>query len=227
MPLAIGMLLYPNLTQLDLSGPFEVLSRLSDTTVHLVWKTMAPVRSDSGLSILPTVTIADCPPLDVILAPGGPGQVALMDDELILDFLTRRGAQARYVTSVCTGSLLLGAAGLLRGYKATCHWMSHDQLAAFGAEPVRARVVVDRNRITGGGVTAGIDFGLQVAAMLRGDEEAKRIQLQLEYDPAPPFQAGSPETAGPELEAAIRERSRSLLTARRAATLRAKARLGL
>src|SRR5437763_10757718 len=112
-----------------------------------------------------------------------------MDDQLVLDFLARQGAQARYVTSVCTGSLLLGAAGLLKGYKATCHWMSHDQLPALGAEPVKARVVIDRNRVTGGGVTAGIDFGLALAALLRGEHEAKRIQLQIEYNPAPPFTA--------------------------------------
>jgi cyclohexyl-isocyanide hydratase len=171
------------------------------------------------------MTIADCPALDVLLVPGGPGQVDAMDDELVLDFLRRQGSQASYVTSVCTGSLLLGAAGLLDGYSAACHWMSRDQLEALGARPSGERVAIDRNRITGGGVTAGIDFGLALAALLRGRHEAERIQLQLEYNPAPPFSAGSPESAGPELEEEVRRGAEGMLSARRAATLRAKARL--
>ncbi|MGD0015357.1 MAG: DJ-1/PfpI family protein [Bryobacteraceae bacterium] len=219
------MLLYPKLTQLDLTGPFEVFSRMSNTQVHLLWKTRDPVMSDGGLALLPTMTLDECPQLDVVFVPGGAGQTALMDDTAVLGFLAKHGATARYVTSVCTGSLVLGAAGLLKGCKAACHWMSRDQLALLGAIPVAERVVVDGNRITGGGVTAGIDFGLNLAALLRGEAEAKRIQLQMEYDPEPPFDAGSPESAGPELVAALKKRLEPFLAARREATLRAQAKL--
>jgi cyclohexyl-isocyanide hydratase len=219
------MLLYPNLTQLDLTGPFEVLSRLPETKTHLVWKTREPVSSDTGMTLLPSVTFGECPALDILFAPGGRGQVPLMDDLEVLDFLSKQGAAARYVTSVCTGSLLLGGAGLLRGYRAACHWMSRDQLVLLGAIPVAERVVVDRNRITGGGVTAGIDFALTLAALLRGENAARTIQLAMEYDPQPPFAAGSPERAGPELTEALRKRVEPLTAARLAATLRAKARL--
>ena len=145
------------------------------------------------------MTLQKCPALDVVFVPGGPGQIELMQDITVLKFLRQQGAKARYVTSVCTGALLLGAAGLLKGYQATTHWLFHDQLAQFGATPTKGRVVVDRNRITGGGVTAGIDFALTLAAELRSVEIAKRIQLGLEYDPAPPFNSGSPETADPEM----------------------------
>lgn len=219
------MLLFPRLTQLDLTGPFEVLSQLSNTQVHLLWKTREPVRSATGMSILPTMTLDECPLLDVLFVPGGPGQVELMDDAAVLEFLAKQGGQARYLTSVCTGSLLLGAAGLLKGYRAACHWMAREELALLGAIPVAERVVVDRNRISGGGVTAGIDFGLSLAAILRGETEAKAIQLAMEYNSAPPFRSGSPELAGPELVAALKKRREPFSTARRAATLRAKARL--
>lgn len=195
----IGFLLYPGLTQLDLSGPFEILSRLPDTETHLVWKDLNLVKSDTSLQLQPTVTIQDCPALDVIFVPGGPGQIELMQDEVVLDFLKQQGTNARYVTSVCTGALLLGAAGLLKGYQATTHWLFHDQLAQFGATATKGRVVADRNRITGGGVTAGIDFALTLAAELRSADIAKSIQLELEYNPAPPFNSGCPETADPEL----------------------------
>jgi cyclohexyl-isocyanide hydratase len=157
--------------------------------------------------------------------PGGAGQVAMMDDAAVLEFLAKQGATASFITSVCTGSLVLGAAGLLKGFRAACHWMSRDQLELLGAVPVAERVVVDRNRVTGAGVTAGIDFALRLAAMLRGEAEAKRIQLQMEYDPDPPFQAGSPESAGTELVAALSKRFEPFVTVRREATLRAKARL--
>jgi cyclohexyl-isocyanide hydratase len=219
------MLLYPRLTQLDLTGPFEVFAMLRDARVHLLWKTREPVESATGMSILPTLTLEECPALDVLFVPGGPGQVELMDDEVVLDFLARQGAQARYVTSVCTGSLVLAAAGLLRGYRAACHWMARDDLALLGAIPAAERVVLDRNRITGAGVTAGIDFALTLATLLRGETQAKAIQLALEYDPAPPFEAGSPERAGPELVAALLRHRGRLSVARRAATLRAQARL--
>jgi cyclohexyl-isocyanide hydratase len=202
----IGLLLYPELTQLDLTGPYEVFHRLPGATVHLVWKDLAPVRAQGGLSILPTTTLATCPPLDVICVPGGFGPVALMADEDVLAFLRTHARSARFVTAVCTGSLLLGAAGLLEGYAATTHWGFVDLLAAFGARHVPERVVVDRDRITGGGVTAGIDFALRVAAELAGEEVAKTIQLQLEYNPAPPFQCGHPDVADPALVERVRAR---------------------
>jgi cyclohexyl-isocyanide hydratase len=206
MTLQIGMLLYPRLTQLDLTGPFEVLHRVPDVKVHLVWKDTQPVHSDSGLGMLPTTSFADCPPLDVVFVPGGHGQVALMSDPVVLDFLRRHGRTARYVTSVCTGALVLGAAGLLDGYNAATHWAFVELLPAFGARHVAGRVVVDRNRITGGGVTAGIDFALRLAAELAGEDIAKAIQLGLEYDPAPPFASGHPDVADPALVAQVRAR---------------------
>jgi cyclohexyl-isocyanide hydratase len=206
MTLQIGMLLYPGLTQLDLTGPFEVLHRLPDTRVHLVWKDTQPVRSHSGLGMIPTTSFADCPPLDIVFAPGGTGQIPLMTDTAVLDFLRRHGATAKYVTSVCTGALLLGAAGLLDGYNATTHWAFVELLPALGARHVPGRVVIDRNRITGGGVTAGIDFALHLAAELAGEDIAKAIQLGLEYNPAPPFSSGHPDVADPALVAQLRER---------------------
>jgi cyclohexyl-isocyanide hydratase len=221
----IGMLLYPRLTQLDLTGPYEVLTRVSGARVHLLWKTLDPIKADSGLILTPTMTLAECPGLDVVFVPGGPGQVAMMDDHDVIEFLACQGSGARYVTSVCTGSLLLAAAGLLDGYSAACHWMSRDQLAALGVNVLTDRVVVDRNRITGGGVTAGIDFGLILASLLGSEHEARRIQLQIEYNPAPPFDAGSPETAGPDLVEEVKRQAARMLEARTAATERAKRRI--
>jgi cyclohexyl-isocyanide hydratase len=206
MTLHIGMLLYPGLTQLDLTGPFELMHRIPDARVHLVWKDLAPVRADSGLGLLPTTTFGDCPPLDIVFAPGGNGQRALLADQEVLGFLRDHGRAARYVTSVCTGSLLLGAAGLLDGYAATSHWAFTDLLPLFGARPAPGRVVVDRNRITAGGVTAGIDFGLRLVAEIAGEAYAKGLQLGLEYDPEPPFRSGHPSVADPELVAELRAR---------------------
>lgn len=202
----LGMLLFPGLTALDLTGPFEVFHRIPGATVHLVWKDLQPVRADSGLGLMPTTTLAECPPLDVVVIPGGFGQIPLMEDAEILGWLRVQAQTAKYMTSVCTGSLLLGGAGLLDGYRATSHWAFTELLADYGATFAPGRVVVDRDRITGGGVTAGIDFGLTLAALLAGDEVAKAIQLGLEYNPAPPFQAGHPEVADPELVARVRER---------------------
>ena len=197
-PLEIGMLLYPGLTLLDLIGPQTVFSWFANT--HLVWKTRDLVYSDTGIGMQPTCTFETCPrDLDILFVPGGFGQNQLMADAEVLAFLADRGPKAKYVTSVCSGSLLLGAAGLLKGYKATSHWAARDGLSAFGAIPTDARVVVDRNRITGGGVTAGIDFGLVLLAKLRGDDAAKLTQLAMEYDPEPPFQSGSPKNAGPAI----------------------------
>ena len=224
-PIAIGILIYPNLTQLDATGPAQVLARVPGATVHMIWKTRDPIPTDAGFSIVPNTTFADCPRLDVICVPGGGGQVALMTDPETLDFLRRQAATARYVTSVCTGSLVLGAAGLLKGYRAACHWAWRDMLSDFGAIPVAERVVRDRNRISGGGVTAGIDFGLTVAAELAGEEVAKSIQLVLEYDPQPPFDSGSPEKAGPERVKRLRERLTPMLESRRKANAEAASRL--
>jgi len=210
MTLHIGMLLFPRLTQLDLTGPFEVLHRIPDAKVHLLWETTDPIVADSGLGLVPSMAFADCPPLDVVFVPGGIGQVALMTDDVVLGFLRHHGRTARYVTSVCTGALLLGAAGLLDGYEAATHWAFMDLLPAFGARPVERRVVVDRNRITGGGVTAGIDFGLRLCSELAGDEVARAIQLGLEYDPEPPFRSGHPRVADPVLVAAVRARLAAL-----------------
>jgi cyclohexyl-isocyanide hydratase len=221
----IGLLLFPRLTQLDLTGPFEAFARVPNAKVHLIWKRIEPVVSDVGLIIMPTTTLADCPDLDVICVPGGPGMNELLEDEEILSFVRRQGAQARYVTSVCTGALVLGAAGLLKGYKAATHWASMEFLEAFGATPVKTRVCVDRNRITGGGVTAGIDFGLAVAAQLTDRRTAEKIQLYMEYNPAPPFQAGSPDTAPPEVVSEFKTYVKTMLTKRREAVTRAAARL--
>jgi cyclohexyl-isocyanide hydratase len=180
------------------------------SNIHLVWKTRDLVVADSGIAIQPTCTFDECPRgLDVLFVPGGLGQQPIMGDTEALAFLADRATSAKYVTSVCGGSLLLGAAGLLQGYKATCHWSSREALRMFGAEPVDARVVVDRNRVTGGGVTAGIDFGLVLLAKLRGEELAKLTQLAMEYDPDPPFHAGSPKSAGP----VIVEQAMQLMTA--------------
>jgi cyclohexyl-isocyanide hydratase len=194
----IGFLLFPNVTQLDLTGPAQVLSRVPDARVHLVWKDLQPVVTDVGFSILPTTTFEECPPLNVLCVPGGFGIAEQLTDAGTLDFLRRQGALADYVTSVCNGALVLGAAGLLQGYRSACHWLWRKYLPRFGAEPVAARIVRDRNRISGGGVTAGIDFALALAAELAGDELAKTLQLAFEYDPAPPFDCGTPEKAGPE-----------------------------
>jgi len=202
----IGLLLYPELTQLDLTGPYEVFHRLPDATVHLVWKDTAPVRAQGGLQLVPSTTMAACPALDVVCVPGGFGQIALMSDEVVLDWLRTQAKTARFVTAVCTGSLLLGRAGLLAGYAATSHWAFTELLPAFGARYQPGRVVVDRDRITGGGVTAGIDFALRVAAEICGEDVAKAIQLGLEYNPAPPFTCGHPDVADAALVAQVRAR---------------------
>ncbi|WIM10107.1 DJ-1/PfpI family protein [Enhydrobacter sp.] len=225
VPLHIGILIFPKVTQLDATGPAQMLARVPDARIHMIWKTREPVPTDAGFSIVPNATFADCPQLDLVCVPGGTGQIDLMTDRETLDFLRKQAAGARYVTSVCTGSLVLGAAGLLKGYRSACHWAWRDMLADFGAIPVAERVVRDRNRISGGGVTAGIDFGLAVAAELAGEEVAKSIQLGFEYDPQPPFDCGSPEKAGPERVARMRHQLSGLLEIRRRANDAAAARL--
>lgn len=197
-PVSIAFLLFPNVTQLDLTGPAQVLSRLGNAKLDLVWKTREPVVTDSGFSLLPTATLDEVSQVDILCIPGGFGTLDVIQDPELLAWVRKLGEGADWVTSVCTGSIVLGAAGLLQGYRATSHWASVDQLAFFGATPVRERVVRDRNRMTGGGVTSGIDFALTLVAELRGEAHARFVQLTIEYDPAPPFQSGSPDVANPE-----------------------------
>lgn len=203
----VVMLLFPRLTQLDLTGPFEVFARFPELKLHLVWKTPEPVTDALGLRLVPTDGFATSPRADILFVPGGPGQIDLMDDTATLAFLRFQAEGAAYVTSVCTGSLVLAAAGLLTGYRATSHWLSLEQLALFDAIPEDRRVVQDRNRLTGVGVTSGIDFALTLMAEVFGKERAKRVQLSMEYDPQPPFSSGSTRSAEPELVAAVRRTS--------------------
>src|ERR1700757_3998516 len=191
--LQIGLVLFPRVTQLDFTGPLQVFSSLPGAKVHLIWKRIEPVASDSVLTLTPTITFADCLQLDVICVPGGGGTDDMVNDEEMLAFLRRQAEGAKYITSVCTGSLVLGAAGLLKGYRAATHWSAMEYLSAFGATPTKTRVCVDRNRFTGGGVTAGIDFALTLVSELVDRKTAEAIQLRLEYNPAPPFKAGAPK----------------------------------
>lgn len=201
----IAFLLYPHVTQLDLTGPAQVFAA-SGAELFFAWKDLAPVRTDATLELMPNATFETCPSVDLLCVPGGPGQVRLMNDQLVLQWLVQQGQQAQWVSSVCSGSLLLGAAGLLKGYRAASHWNYREHLAAFGAIADEARVVHDRNRVTGGGVTAGIDMALRVLALTAGDAEAQQVQLQLEYAPQPPFNCGRPELAGEGLVAQARAR---------------------
>ncbi|MBK4723379.1 DJ-1/PfpI family protein [Azospirillum sp. YIM DDC1] len=214
---SFGLLLFPDVTQLDLTGPYEVLARVPGAQVHLLWKTLDPVRSDTGLTILPTTTLAEAPPFDLILVPGGGGINALLTDDEVLGFLEERASRTRFLAGICTGSLALGAAGLLDGKRAATHWASRNFLAAYGATPVAERVVVDGTLFTGGGVTAGIDVALRIVGNLFGVDSAKLVQLAIEYDPQPPFDAGSPDRAGERLTADLLARMRPMLDARVAA----------
>ena len=220
MTLHIGLLLFPGVQQLDLTAPYEIFASLPDTAMHLVWKDADPVTSATGLRLTPTATFTSCPPLDVLCVPGGRGIDSLLEDVPTLDFIRRQARNARYLASVCTGALVLGAAGLLRGRRATTHWASHDFLSAFGAIPVRARVVRDGTLITGGGVTAGIDMALTLAAELFDLATAEAVQLHLEYAPAPPFSSGHPDSASDEVLRRVRERAAPALAARREAVQR-------
>ena len=206
-PISVVFLVYPNVTQLDLTGPAQVLSRLGNAKVDVVWKTRDPVQTDSGFALLPTATLDEVRKADILCVPGGFGCTDVIQDEDVLAWLRHVGGEAQWVTSVCTGSLILAAAGLLKGYRATSHWAWRDYLGLFGAVPVAERVVFDRNRVTGGGVTAGIDFALALVAAIEGEENARAIQLGLEYDPHPPFDSGTPDKAGEDLVRRVHERS--------------------
>jgi cyclohexyl-isocyanide hydratase len=222
----IGLLAFPRMTQLDLTGPLQVFTNLPGADVRLLWKTLDPVKAAGGFRMLPDTTLADCPKLDVLCVPGGAGVLELMEDPEILSFIRTQAAEARFVGSICTGSLVLGAAGLLRGKKATTHWAWVDLLAPLGAIPTPGRVVRDGKFMTGGGVTAGIDFALTMVAELAGQAVAEAIQLGIEYAPAPPFNAGSPDTAPPEILAEVRARMTALRTERSALVSRVAATLG-
>jgi cyclohexyl-isocyanide hydratase len=221
-PEEIAMLIYPGMTALDLVGPQQVFGYMMATKVHLVWKNKSPVITDTGIAITPTMTFAECPDIvDILFLPGGGREtVQLMEDSDVLEFLASRGKKAKLVTSVCSGALVLGAAGLLKGYKATTHWSVHDVLPLLGATPVKSRVVEDRNRITAGGITSGIDFGLRIAARLRGDDFARALELNLEYDPQPPFGTGTPVKAGSKITAAMTQMYQPLNESARAAARR-------
>jgi len=225
-PLHVAFLLFPGVTQLDLTGPAQVLSRMGNVTLDLVWKDRQPVMTDAGFAILPTATFADVPRADILCVPGGIGVADVMADDAAMAWVEGVGASAAWVTSVCTGSLVLGAAGLLKGYRATTHWALHHHLSLFGAKPVKARHVIDRNRATGGGVTAGIDFAFALMAEVRGEDHARMVQLALEYDPQPPFDTGSPERAGEALVAAYVRRMEKLAPGREAELVAAAKRRG-
>lgn len=225
--LHIGALIFPRMDQIDFTGPFEVLSRVPDSTFHVMGKDREPIRDIKGLILTPEMTIAEAPRLDVLMVPGGYGQEDLMDDEAVLSFIREQAANAKFVFSVCTGALVCGAAGLLMGVRSTTHWASFHLLPYFGAIPVDRRVVVDGKHVSAAGVTAGIDGALTVAALLRGDLAAQQIQLGLEYAPEPPFHSGTPKTAPAEVLAAAREEMREFTAQRLATAIRISRELGV
>lgn len=227
MALQIGFLVFPRVQLLDLTGPYDVLASMADTEVRLISKTRDCITTNNGLVMRSDTSFEDCPPLDVLCVPGGSGVGDLIADQATLAFLRHHAAHVRYLTSVCTGALVLGAAGLLRGRRATTHWAFHSLLEPFGAIPVRERVVRDGNLITGGGITAGIDFALTLAAELIGREAAEALQLELEYAPAPPFDAGSPDTAPRAVVERVRAATAASLAARTQIVREAAARLAI
>jgi len=225
--LNIGSLLFEDLDQIDLTGPFEVLSRIPNATHRIYATSTDPVSDHQGLRIAPDATLAEAPQLDILLVPGGRGQEALMEDEEVLGWLRRQAAGASKILSVCTGALLCGAAGLIRGKRATTHWASFHLLPWFGAIPVDERVVVDGDWIFAAGVTAGIDGALRLAAEVRGVPAAQRIQLDIAYAPEPPFHSGTPRTAPPAILEAARRDVAGLIARREASAHRTAARLGI
>jgi len=224
-PLSVVFVLFPRVTQLDLTGPLQVFSSLPGASLHLAWKRIEPVPTDSILTLMPTTTFAHCPQADVICVPGGFGVDDIVNDDEVIGFLRRQAVGAKYITSVCTGSLALGAAGLLDGYRAATHWSARECLPLFGATISTERVCIDRNRITGGGVTAGIDFALTLVSHLVDRRTAEMIQLRLEYNPAPPFGAGAPDTAPADVLTTMLERIAPSRERRVAAATRAAERL--
>ncbi len=226
-PLLIGGFIFPGLDQADFTGPFAVLARLPDAEFHIIGRDTSPVRDAKGLVLTPEIGFEQTPPLDVLLVPGGSGVNELMEDDITLAFLKKQMAGARLVLSVCTGALLLGAAGLLKGRRATTHWASHHLLPMFGATPVDERVVVDHRLITTAGVTSGLDGALRAAAILRGEAAAQGIQLYLEYNPAPPFDSGSPAAAPADVLATVKASLQSVVAERLAISRRVSARLGI
>jgi len=225
--LSIGFIIYPRMDQIDFTGPFEVLSRVPNATIHVLGRERGPIRDFNGLILTAEEPLADAPPLDVLVVPGGPGQQELMEDEAVLSFIRDREARARYVFSVCTGALICGAAGLLKGVRTTTHWASFEFLKYFGAIPVNERVVIDGKHISAAGVTAGIDGALNLASLLRGDRVAQEIQLEIEYAPEPPFQSGTPATAPPAVLEAVKAGIRGLTLQRTATARRVAAKLGV
>ena len=223
----IGALVFPRMDQIDLTGPFEVLSRLPNSTFHLLWKELIPVRDFRGLLITPETTFAEAPQLDLLIVPGGFGQEALMDDDVVLKFIQAKAATASYVFSVCTGALICGAAGLLRGVRSTTHWSAFHLLPYFGAIAVNARVVVDGKHVSAAGVTAGLDGALRVTVLMCGEQVAQQIQLGIEYAPDPPFRSGTPQTAPPEVLQAARASVQKITDARLKTAQRVGARLGI
>jgi cyclohexyl-isocyanide hydratase len=223
----IGALVFSRMDQSDFTGPFEVLSRIPDSTFHVIGKDCTPVRDIRGLILTPEIALSEAPPLDLLVVPGGAGQEDLMEDEAVLSFIRRQAQNARYVFSVCTGALLCGAAGLLPGVRATTHWAAVHLLEYFGAIPVNARVVIDGSHVSAAGVTAGLDGALRVASLLRSDEIAQQIQLSIEYSPEPPFNSGNPHTAPPEIVDTVRVSFQKITDSRLATAKRVAARLGV
>lgn len=225
--LQIGALIFENLDQMDLTGPFEVLSRVPNSTYRIFGKTEAPVHDGRGLRLTPDAALAEAPQLDVLHVPGGGGQEGVMDDDEVIGWVRKQAQSARLVFSVCTGALILGAAGLLKGRRATTHWNSFHLLPLFGAIPVNQRVVIDDTFVFASGVTSGIDGALRVAAMLRGDEAAQVLQLGMQYAPEPPFASGTPETAPTAVLASARQAVRAITERREQTARRVAQRLGV
>jgi cyclohexyl-isocyanide hydratase len=213
-PLNIGILIFPDMDQIDFTGPFEVFSRLPNAKLYVIGTQKGPFHDRGGMILMPDVVLGDAPPLDLLQVPGGPGQQALMHDTPVLNFIRNHVATGKPLFSVCTGALICGAAGILKGRHATTHWSAFDLLPYFGAIPVRERVVIDSNIVSAAGVTAGIDGALTVSALLRGDDEAQRIQLDIQYAPDPPFDAGTPETAPHDVVTAVTKAYHPLTEAR-------------
>jgi cyclohexyl-isocyanide hydratase len=219
--------MFDGMDQIDLTGPFEVLSRIPNSTYRAYAKTASTVRDLHGLRLTPDATLGEAPPLDVLHIPGGSGQEALMEDQEVIAWLQKQATGACHIFSVCTGALLCGAAGLLKGRRATTHWSCLQLLPYFGAIPINERVVMDANYVFAAGVTAGIDGALRLAAELRGDEVAQAIQLDMAYAPEPPFSSGTPESAPPAILEQAKRSYRKVTAQREATARRVAARLGI